>query len=371
MAQAFIPVADPSRQYHDHADLFEQAAAGVLRGGRYILGQETLNFERAFADYLGVAHCVGVNSGTDAIVLALRALGIGEGDEVITVSLTAVATVAAIELTGATPVLVDLDPKSRCMDPDLLEPLINEKTRAILPVHLYGQPADMPAIMRVAQAHNLKVIEDCAQAHGATIDGKMVGSFGHLACFSFYPTKNLGAFGDGGAVVTEDENLAHRLRLIREYGWEERYVSKITGMNTRLDELQAAFLNIKLGFLTAENQKRCEIARFYTENLSSAALTCPQQTPGTRSVYHLYVVESEHRELLRSFLAENGVGTAIHYPLAVHQQPAYLGRLKGCDKLPVTERLVGQILSLPMFPQLTSEETARVCQLVRQFLHLH
>ena len=171
MAQAFIPVADPSRQYHEHADLFEQAAAGVLRGGRYILGQETLNFERAFADYLGVAHCVGVNSGTDAIVLALRALGIGEGDEVITVSLTAVATVAAIELTGATPVLVDLDPKSRCMDPDLLEPLINEKTRAILPVHLYGQPADMPGILRIAQAHNLKVIEDCAQAHGATIGG--------------------------------------------------------------------------------------------------------------------------------------------------------------------------------------------------------
>ena len=367
METKFIPVADPSRQYFEHVQAFQTTALRVLEGGRYILGQEVRTFEEAFARFIGVGHCVAVNSGTDALVIALKALGLGEGDEVITVSHTAVATVAAIELAGAVPVLVDVQPDTRCLNPTLLASVLSEKTNAILPVHLYGQPADMQAITAFADEHHLLVIEDCAQAHGAAIDGKMVGSFGDLACFSFYPTKNLGAFGDGGAVVTNRADLAERLRLLREYGWRERYISEIPGMNSRLDELQAAFLNLKLGFLPEENQKRQQIANLYLARLAGSGFITPRMVAGTDHAMHLFVIEAENRDALQEYLHRNGVGSAIHYPQPIHLQPAYLGRLKGAEALPVTEHLAARVLSLPMFPQLAFEDVERVCDLLLQW----
>ena len=251
-----IDFANLKIQHNLYKEEIEEAILKVARDCNFIMGSQIDELERNLEKFTGSKYAISCSSGTDALLLAMIALDIQPDDEIITTPFTFFATAETIAFLKAKPVFVDIDEKTYNIDPNKIEAAITPKTKAIIPVSLYGQPADMPAIMRIAQAHNLKVIEDCAQAHGATIDGKMVGSFGHLACFSFYPTKNLGAFGDGGAVVTEDENLAHRLRLIREYGWEERYVSKITGMNTRLDELQAAFLNIKLGFLTAENQKR-------------------------------------------------------------------------------------------------------------------
>ncbi len=362
-----IPVSDPHASYLSYKDEIDAAIHKVLDSGWYILGEVTREFESNFADYIGVKHCVGVNSGTDAISLALRALDIGAGDEVITVSLTAVATVAAIDLVGATPVLCDIDPDTRCMDASRVEDLISEKTKAILPVHLYGHPADLPALQDIAKKHNLFLIEDCAQAHGAQIDGKMIGSFGDLACFSFYPTKNLGAFGDGGAVCTNNNALADRLRWLREYGWKERYISYYKGMNTRLDEMQAAILNVKLKHLEHDTQKRIAIAQTYQQALAGLDLKLPNTKPGYRHVYHLYVVETDHREGLQAYLRDNGVATAIHYPQAVHQQPAYNQKIKGFNDLPVTNSLVPEILSLPMYPELSKDKQEHVIEMIRRF----
>ncbi|HOH91986.1 MAG TPA: DegT/DnrJ/EryC1/StrS family aminotransferase [Anaerolineaceae bacterium] len=362
-----IPVSDPHASYLSYKNEIDAAIHKVLDSGWYILGEVTREFESNFADYIGVKHCVGVNSGTDAISLALRALDIGAGDEVITVSLTAVATVAAIDLVGATPVLCDIDPDTRYMDASKVQGLISEKTKAILPVHLYGHPADLPALQAIAKKHNLFLIEDCAQAHGAQIDGKMIGSFGDLACFSFYPTKNLGAFGDGGAVCTNNDALADRLRWLREYGWKERYISYYKGMNTRLDEMQAAILNVKLKHLEHDTQKRIAIAQTYQHALAGLDLKLPSTKPGYRHVYHLYVVEANHREGLQTYLRDNGIATAIHYPQAVHQQPAYSQKIKGFHDLPVTNSLVPKILSLPMYPELSEDKQEHVIEMIRRF----
>lgn len=362
-----IPVSDPHASYLSYKNEIDAAIHKVLDSGWYILGEVTREFESKFADYVGVKHCVGVNSGTDAISLALRALDIGAGDEVITVSLTAVATVAAIDLVGATPVLCDIDPDTRYMDASKVQGLISEKTKAILPVHLYGHPADLPALQAIAKKHNLFLIEDCAQAHGAQIDGKMIGSFGDLACFSFYPTKNLGAFGDGGAVCTNNDALADRLRWLREYGWKERYISYYKGMNTRLDEMQAAILNVKLKHLEHDTQKRIAIAQTYQQTLAGLDLKLPSTKPGYRHVYHLYVVEANHREGLQTYLRDNGIATAIHYPQAVHQQPAYSQKIKGFHDLPVTNSLVPKILSLPMYPELSKDKQEHVIEMIRRF----
>jgi len=364
MTEIKIPFANPKANYQQHEVEIEKAIHQVLEMGQYILGSQVRQFEESFAKAVGVSSCVSVNSGTDALILALKALEIGPGDEVITVSHTAVATVAAIELTGATPVLVDIEPESYCLDPNLLERSFSEKTRAIIPVHLYGHPADMVPIMKFAREKGVYVIEDCAQAHSASIDGKTVGSFGDLACFSFYPTKNLGAIGDGGAVVTNQPELAQRLRLIREYGWKDRYISTIAGMNTRLDEIQAAILNVKLPYLQMKNLKRKAIAAVYDQNLAGTSFVLPKTRAGTEHVMHLYVIQTEKRDDLQAYLRSNGVGSAVHYPQAVHQQPAYRGRLRGSDQLPVTERLVPKILSLPMFPQLKKEDVEHVCKLL-------
>lgn len=360
-----IPLSSPKASYLEHQEAFDQAIKKFLDSGYYILGPEVQSFETAFANFVGVEHCVTVNNGTDAIVLALRALGIGAGDEVITVSHTAVATVAAIEEAGAVPVLVDIDAQSYCMDPKLIEAMISEKTKAILPVHLYGHPANMPEIMKIARKHGLLVVEDCAQAHGARINGQMVGTFGDAACFSFYPTKNLGAFGDGGAVLTNDPGTAERLRLLRQYGWKNRYVSDITGVNTRMDELQAAILNIKLPFLETDNQRRAQIAKRYHQALQNLPFQLPKEAENAEHVWHLFVIQTEDRADLQGFLQENQIGYGIHYPQAVHQQPAYLGRLRGSDNLPVTEALIPRILSLPIYPQLAMEDVDRVSHVLK------
>jgi len=367
MSTKLIPVADPHSNYLAHQAEIDSAVLKVLDSGWYILGEATRNFEHNFATYIGVKHAVGVNSGTDAIVLALRALNIGPGDEVITVSLTAVATVAAIELVGATPVLCDIVPDTRCMDASKVEDLITEKTKAILPVHLYGHPADLPALQTIAQRHQLYLIEDCAQAHGARLDDKMIGSFGDLACFSFYPTKNLGAMGDGGAVLTNNDDLADRLRWLREYGWKKRYISDFPGMNTRLDEIQAAILDAKLPFLEAETQKRIQIASRYNSQLSGLNLVLPTVKPHCRHVYHLYVIETDQREELQTYLKSHGIGSAIHYPQAVHQQPAYLGRLGGFEDLKTTEDIVPKILSLPMYPELEPTDQDFIIERIQDF----
>jgi dTDP-4-amino-4,6-dideoxygalactose transaminase len=367
MNQDFIPSANPYMQYLSHQKEILDAIQNVLSGGRYILGRAVQEFEHNFAEFLGAAHCIGVGNGTDAISLALKALGIGPGDEVITVSHTAVATVAAIENSGAVPVLADIDPVTRCINPQGIAQLITDQTKAIIPVHLYGQPANINEILLIARKYHLRVIEDCAQAHGAMIGDRKVGTFGDISCFSFYPTKNLGAMGDGGAVVTNSEELAERVRWLREYGWKERYVSQFPGINSRLDEIQAAILLVKLKHLSSDNQKRIRLAEQYIQELKGSSIQTPKLMDSMTHAMHLFVIEHEKRDEIKKYLEVNNIGTAIHYPLAVHQQPAYIGRLKECDSLKQTEKLVKRILSLPMFPELREEQVHRVCQKILEW----
>ena len=359
--ELLIPVADPRALVRAAADELHDAIARVLEAGRYVLGQEVAAFEEEWARYVGVRFCVGVGSGTDALALALRAVNVHPGDEVITVSQSAVATVAAIEQIGAVPVFADIDPTTRCLDPDKLTDVISARTRAILPVHLYGQPAPMESILRVARRHRLKVVEDCAQAHGAEILGRKAGAWGDAAAFSFYPTKNLAAIGDGGAVVSDQDEIAERVRALREYGWKERYVSVTPGVNSRLDELQAAILRVQLTRLDAWNARRRAVAEQYRAAIIGSRLTSPARVDGTVHAMHLFVVETDEREALRRFLHAEGIATAVHYPLAIHQQPAYEHRIRGGDALPVTERLCRRILTLPGGPHLTDVHVERIC----------
>lgn len=357
-----IPLADPGAQMRLYQESVRSALDRVLASGRYILGNEVQAFEREWAAYLRVPHCIGVGNGTDALALALRAVGVEPGQEVITVSHTAVATVAAIEQIGAVPVFADIAPRSRCMNPAHLSGLISENTRAIVPVHIYGQPAPMEKIMAVAKKHRLKVVEDCAQAHGATLDGQYVGTFGDAAAFSFYPTKNLGALGDAGAVVTNDPTLADSVRMMREYGWRERYVSLTRGMNSRLDELQAAILRGKLPCLDQNNIRRRLIAAAYTQALRNTTLVAPARIEGTVHAMHLYVVECADRPAFERFLNEAGITTGRHYPLAVHQQPAYAGRIRGSQALPITEAFYQHLVTLPCYPELRDEDVVLISE---------
>ena len=364
-----IPIANPAAQYRRYQAEIDQAIHRVLDSGWYILGEEVRAFEAEFAAYVGVKFAIGVGSGTEALHLALRACDIGPGDEVITVSHTAVATVAAIELCGATPVLVDIDADRYTLDPEKLPGLLTPRTKAIVPVHLYGQPAEMAPTLEIAHQHGLKVIEDCAQAHGATYQGQRVGSWGDLGCFSFYPTKNLGALGDGGMVVTDDAALAEKARLMREYGWAERYVSHIRGWNSRLDELQAAVLRVKLRCLDGDNAARARLATLYNQLLADTDLTLPVEHPGSNHVYHLYVIRTKRRDELQAFLREQGIGTLVHYPVPVHLQPAYRGRLSGSNDLPETERAAREVLSLPMYPELAESDVKVVAEAMLKFGH--
>lgn len=353
-----VPFNNLKPRYAPELADYRAAIERVLASGWFILGPEVEAFEQEFAAYHGGGHAVGVANGTDAIELALRAAGVGPGDEVITVAHTAVATVCAIERAGATPVLVDIDPDSYTIDPGAVRAAVTTRTKAIVPVHLYGHPAELGELGEIAHQHNLLLIEDCAQAHGARYRGRPVGTFGHLAAFSFYPTKNLGAFGDGGSVLTADPELAKRVRGLRNYGQAQRYRHDGPGVNSRLDEMQAALLRVGLAKLDAHNAERRALAARYSDFLE--VVTVPGVRGDVEHVYHLYVIRHPERDWLRDRLHERGVGTLIHYPIPVHLQSAYahLGLRRG--SLPVTERAADEILSLPMYPGLSPAQADTV-----------
>jgi dTDP-4-amino-4,6-dideoxygalactose transaminase len=355
-----IPFLDLPAQYATIAAEIDAAMQGVVRRADFILGGEVAAFESQFAEYLGVKQVVGVASGLAALEMALRAYDIGPGDEVITAANTFIATVLSIVAVGAKPVLVDMDPKTQNIDPSAIGAAITSRTRAIMPVHLYGQPADLDPILAIANRYQLLVIEDAAQAHGARYDGKRVGGFGHAAAFSFYPGKNLGAYGDGGAVATNDEKMAEKLRELRNYGSKVKYYHEVMGTNSRLDTLQAAVLRVKLGYLDQWNAARRKHAATYNKGLASSAIGLVRTLPNVEHVHHLYVVEVEDRKRVQAELQNRGISTGIHYPVPVHMQKASvaLGYPRGA--FPHTERAAERILSLPMFAELTNEQVEYV-----------
>lgn len=372
MTSAAVPFGDLKRQNEAVRTELEAAFARVLDSGWYILGAEVAAFEAEFAAFCGAAHCLGVASGAEALYLALAALDIGPGDEVITVANACMYEVAAILQAGARPVLADVDPATQNMSPGAFEAAITPRTKAVIPVHLFGRLADMPAICEVAARHKIAVVEDAAQAHGTfgpDVEGRprRAGQWGAAACFSFYPSKNLGALGDAGALVTDDAALAERLRRLRMYGWAGKYNTvDAGGRNSRLDELQAALLRVKLRHLAAGNAARRERAAWYAELLAGLPVGLPADEPG--HIYHLYVLtlpDRARRDALRAHLAASGVGCDVHYPTPAHLQPAFADLGYGPDSLPATEELAGRILSLPMFPELTRAEVERVAAAVR------
>ena len=362
-----IPCARPLSQYLAHREEIDTAIRHVLESGSYILGNEVKRFEAEFASFVGVSSAVSVANGTEALTLALKACEIGPGDEVITASHTAVATVSAIEQAGATPVLVDIEANFFTIDVAKVERAISPRTKAVIPVHLYGQPAKIDEIVELGRARGIRVVEDCAQAHGALFDGKRVGSFGDAGCFSFFPTKNLGALGDGGIVVTRDERIAERVRSLREYGWETRFESKVPGINSRLDELQAAILRVKLPYLDEDNDMRRSIADKYRLGLEGTKPILPAVRPDVTHVYHQFVIRVPGRDELLQHLKHRGIAPGIHYPFAVHEQPAYRRSDVRLGDLTVTEEVVPEILSLPMYPELEEKDVRKVVDAVKEF----
>lgn len=361
-----VPFNDLGASYREAPAEYDAAALRVLRSGWYILGPEVRAFEEEFARYLGSHSVVGVASGTDALKLAVEALELPEGSEVITVANAGVPTISAIIDAGMRPVLVDVDEVTRTLDPERFEQAITPRTRAVIPIHLYGHPAKMDDIMDVARRHNIAVIEDCAQSHGARFEGRMTGTIGDLGCFSFYPTKNLGAFGDGGAVVTERGDLAQRVRRLREYGQVRRYEHPTHGHNSRLDEMQAALLRVKLERLDEHNAARIRVAKQYADEIGDLpGVLLPRTAPWAEHVYHLYVIQCVDRDGVREQLAREGIETMVHYPKPVHLQDAYRHLGNGPGSLPVTERLCASVLSLPMYPQISSEQVSRVVHALR------
>jgi len=351
-----VPYFDLTAQYHDLRDEIREAIDRVCNKAAFILGEGVERFEKAFADYCGVKHCVGLNSGTSALHLAMLSAGIGSGDEVITSANTFFATAEAVCYTGATPVFADIDPATANIDPEKVEAAITKKTRAIIPVHLYGRPANLDAIMKIAADRGLLVIEDACQAHGASYEGKRVGGFGHSAAFSFYPGKNLGAYGEGGALTTNDDEVAALLRALRSHGEATRYLHKYLGYNYRMDGFQAAVLNVKMKHLDEWTAKRRAFSSLYRTLVSDAKLDLPQDSPDAECVYHLFVAYVEDRDRVRKSLEERGVQTAVHYPIPVHLQEAmaHLGFKEG--SLPHTERACQRVLSMPLFPEMTEEQ---------------
>jgi dTDP-4-amino-4,6-dideoxygalactose transaminase len=363
-----IPFNNFQKKYAAHQKEIDAAIRRVLKSGRFILGKEGENFEKKFAEYLGVKYVVGVNSGTDALFLAIRALGIGAGDEVITVPNTAVPTVSAIRMAGAAPVFVDIDEKTFNMNSALLKKKITPRTKAILPVHLYGYPAEMDEIVEIAKKYGLKVIEDAAQAHGAKYKNKNVGTIGDVGAFSFYPTKNLGAFGDAGAIATNDAKIAEAVRELRNYGEVSKYKNKIEGVNSRLDEMQAAILSWSLKKLTAWNKKRTILAETYRKNLEGLPIVLPPAGDGARiSAWHLFVIRADKRAELQNFLQQNGIQTGIHYPMPVFDQEAYAFLNISRDEFPSALANKDRIVSLPMYPEMEKSDAVKVCALIRKF----
>jgi len=362
-----ITCANPTAQFQSHRAEIEEAIRKVLEKGRYILGPELEALESEFAEYIGTGHAIGVANGTDALELALRALGIGPGDEVITVSHTAVATVAAIEAAGAIPVLVDVEADFHTLAVAQLSEVLSPRTRAVIAVHLYGQPADMDAIVAFCRDQKLALVEDVSQAHGARWRGQRLGSLGDIACFSCYPTKNLGAIGDAGLITTDDAGLAAKVRMLREYGWRERYISDFAGRNSRLDELQAAILRVKLRHLDEDNAKRHAHAARYTEGLAGLGFYLPTVRQSAEHVYHLYVIRSSERDLLIEHLKKSGVQAGIHYPVPIHLQPAYKGRVRTAISMHRTEALSNEIASLPLYPELEADKLEKVAAALKSF----
>ena len=363
-----ILCANPAAQFHSYQEEIEVAVLKVLRSNRYILGAEVEALESEFADYIGTNLAIGVANGTDALELAVRALDIGPGDEVITVSHTAVATVAAIEAAGATPVLVDVDPVFYTLNPAQLQEVLTPKTKAVIAVHLYGQAADLDAIGQFCAENKLFLIEDVSQAHGGKWKSKRLGSIGHIGCFSCYPTKNLGAIGDAGLVTTNDAKLGNKVRMLREYGWQRRYISDIVGRNSRLDELQASILRVKLRHLDSDNSKRQQLAAQYSKLLDGLGLRLPVTRQNTEQVFHLYVVRTGNGQELLDHLKKHEIQAGIHYPMPVHLQPAYKDRVRTAANMGVTEQLAAEVLSLPMYPELLPADVARVIEVVNSYL---
>jgi dTDP-4-amino-4,6-dideoxygalactose transaminase len=364
-----VPFGDLRRQYQSIRSEIDEAVRRVLERGWYVLGSEVEQFESDFAGYLGVSHVIGVGSGTEALHLALVACGVRPGDEVVTAPNTCVPTASAISAAGAVPVFADIDPSSFNLDPGKLERAITARTRAVVPVHLYGRAADLDPILDVCRRWSVPVVEDNAQGHGATYKGRKLGTIGAAGCFSFYPSKNLGAFGDGGAVATNNDETAARLRRLRNYGEERRYFHSIKGFNSRLDELQAAILGTKLRFLDAWNERRQEIAALYDREITNPLVTKPSPPPPQfgSHVYHLYVLRCERRDELRDYLAVRGVGTQVHYPVPVHLQDAYRDLHHQVGAFPAAEQSCAEVLSLPIYPELSDEESLYVAQCVEDF----
>ncbi|MEA2030389.1 MAG: DegT/DnrJ/EryC1/StrS family aminotransferase [candidate division Zixibacteria bacterium] len=362
-----IPYIDLNAQYQSIKQEIDAAIAKVINNSAFVLGPAVAEFETSFAEYCGVRHCIGVNSGTNALLLALKALDIGHGDEVITAANTFIATVEAIVHSGAHPVLVDVDPHTRNIDSTLLKMALSQKTKAIIPVHLYGQTADMDPINALAKKYDIAVLEDAAQAHGAAYKGHRAGSLGNIAAFSFYPAKNLGAFGEAGAVTTDDDGLAENLRMLRDHGSKRKYFHNMLGYNARMSGIQGAVLSVKLKHLDQWNEARIRIAGWYDELLEKAPVVLPQSNSENRCVYHVYVIETEQRDELQKYLKNNQIPTIIHYPVPTHLQEAfgYLDYQKG--DFPVTEKLANEALSLPIYPEMKREQIEFVCKNIRDF----
>jgi dTDP-4-amino-4,6-dideoxygalactose transaminase len=362
-----VPFVELQSQFRALEREVRAAIDRVLERSWYVLGEECAAFEREFADWAGTEHAVGLGSGTEAIHLALRAVGVGHGDQVITVANTCVPTISAIAASGATPVLVDAHPETLTLDPERLSSALTAKTRAIVPVHLYGHPCDMDPIMNFAATHDLAVVEDCAQAHGARYKGRTCGTLGHLAAFSFYPSKNLGAYGDAGAVTTNDPALDAALRKLRNYGEETRYHHVAPGFNSRLDELQAAILRVKLPYVEMWNGRRQALAARYAEGLAGLPIELPPQAEWAQSNHHLYPIRTSARDALQGLLRKRGVTTLMHYPVPVHLQPAYASLGYKSGDFPVAEASCATVLSLPLYPELDQEAQDEVVQGIHSF----
>ncbi len=362
-----INFLDLKSQYISIKAEIDEAIGRVIGTSSFVLGPSVAKFEEDFARFCKCEESIAVNSGTSALFLALKGLGIGSGDEVITAANTFIATVAAIIYTGATPILVDADPKTRNIDANLIERAVTARTKAIIPVHLYGCMADMDRINEIAHKHNLVVLEDACQAHGATFKGQPAGSLGIAGAFSFYPGKNLGAYGEGGAVVTSDKELARKIRMLRDHGSEKKYYHDMIGYNARMEGIQGAVLGVKLGYLEKWNKERNRVAARYRERLQGVPIAVPSESADFYQVYHLFVIETEQRDALQQFLSDAEIPTLIHYPIPIHRQKAYLEAGLKPGHFPVTEKLAGQILSLPIYPELRDDQVDYVALKIREF----
>lgn len=362
-----VPFLDLKAQYQSIKGEIDPAIQSVCADAAFVLGKYVYDFEKEFAKYCGAADCIAVDTGTTALHLAMLALDIGVGDEVITAANTFIATCEAISYTGARPVLVDCDEKTYNLDPAKLEARITKRTKAIIPVHLYGQPADMDPILEIARKHNIPVIEDSAQGHGASYKGRSTGSMGIMGCFSFYPGKNLGAYGEGGAITTSNADLAAKIRKLRDHGSAKKYYHDVVGYNYRMEGIQGAVLNVKLRHLDKWNDARRRNADHYRKYLAGSSVIVPVEAPGCKHVYHLFVVRHPRRDDLIAFLGQHGIGALIHYPIPAHLQNAYRHLALAEGEYPVTERVTKEILSLPMFPELTEEQVKFVAEKIREF----